>query len=281
MKQGDTKMNKCVLLCSICLAMSLSVLKGQADLLLFSDNFNAPDIGNFDNSDQTGRRAGVLASDVQLRSARVQHSIADNAVVIGNVPGSGRIRFHDANNLTTLWNFANPKGGNEILAAGEFTVEFDWTPINDTSVNWVSFNLGFSQGPEPQIRVNDTATDFGILFRNNGAVQYFDNGVDTVPTETFAPFLGVHHAVLKFSLSSFADGSIVTVDASVDGTPVLSNFPFQLDSNAGALYMELGALDAGVRFDNFQISTVIPEPHSLLLFGLGAIGCVVFRRRAR
>jgi len=141
--------------------------------VLFSDNFNAPDLGNLDLSDQAGRRAG-LVPEIQVRSSRIQHGIADNQLNFLSA-GSGRIRFHDdpdsdVNTAGAWHDWASGATGTTILAAGTLRIEFDWTAGNDTSDNWTSINFGHGgEGAgEPGTRVNDGATDIGMLFRFNG-----------------------------------------------------------------------------------------------------------------
>ena len=70
-----------------------------AGTVLIGDNFNAPDTNNFDNSDQTGRRSGLLASDIQLRSSLFQHGIAGNQLNFG----VGRVRFQSAAALPQMF----------------------------------------------------------------------------------------------------------------------------------------------------------------------------------
>lgn len=263
------------------LVFGLSAAAAPAAVII-SDNFNAPDINNFDNSDQTGRRDGVLAETVQLRSSRFQHSISDNQLLMG-IPGtgSGRIRFHDvADNFANWHNFAAGAAAAAILGDGGFIVEFDWYPVNNTNDNWVSWNVGINgQGAgEPGVRVNDAGTDFGILFRHNGGTQYFDNGAPTTGPN-FDPTLDVRHVRLEYRFNSFEDGTTVSVSASVNGQSILSGHTFQWDGNNGVLHMELGAYEAGTRIDNFVLST-IPEPSAAGLCALAG-GLATLRRRRR
>ena len=223
---------------------------------ILGDNFNAPDTANFDGSDQTGRRTGLLADSVQLRSSMIQHGITDNQLSM-LVAGEARIRFHDANNLNNWWNWASGAAGTAITSEGGLRVEFDWTPADNTSDNWISFNIGFpNSGGEPGMRITDPGTDFGILFRNNGGTQFFDNGVaetgDTFDVATVA----TRHVTLDYAFGSFADGAPVSVTAAVDGVPVLTNRVFNWAGNNGTLAMELGNLAAGTLIDNISISTL-------------------------
>lgn len=262
-------------------ALGLSPLASQASTLILADNFNAANNTNFDNSDQTGRRSGLLGADVQLRSSRIQQQILSNQLLM-NKPasgGSGRIRFHDAANLATWHDFATGAAGSAILLDGGFRVEFDWTPTNTTSDNWVSYSVGIAgQGvAEPSTRVNNAETDFGILFRQNGGTQFFDNGVAT-PGTSFVATSAPRHVVIDYSFSSFADGTNVSITASVDSSGPLASTTFQWANNVGALYMELGAYENGTLIDNFSITT-LPEPSISALAGL--IGSAALLRRRR
>ncbi|MES2708545.1 MAG: hypothetical protein V4726_18270 [Verrucomicrobiota bacterium] len=242
--------------------LCLTMLPLHAGPVVISDNFNAPDTTNFDNSDQTGRRAGLLADSIQLRSARIQSGILSNKLNLLRHPtgGDGRIRFHDVGNLANWWNFASGDTGALIAADGGFRVEFDWTPPDNTSANWVSFAVGFPPAAtlaEPATRITHAETDFGILFRDNGGTQYFDNGGTGITGGSFdAATLATRHVVIDYHFTSFADGADVAVTASVDGTEVVSAYTFQWANNLGVLYMELGNYMPGTAFDNFAISTL-------------------------
>ncbi|MES2705472.1 MAG: PEP-CTERM sorting domain-containing protein [Verrucomicrobiota bacterium] len=266
------------LLLALCL-VGMSSPAAQAVLIL-ADNFNAPDNTNFDNSDQTGRRSGTLGPDVQLRSSRIQQQIIGNQLQLNKpASGSGRIRFHDTANLGVWHDFATGPSGAAILADGGFRVQFDWTPVVNNNENWVSYSVGIAgQGvAEPGTRVNHADTDFGILFRQSGGSQFFDNSVPTTGG-TFTATTSARHVVIDYLFSSFADGANFTVTASVDGSAPVVNQTFQWAGNAGALYMELGSLENGTLIDNFSIST-IPEPSALAFAGLAAAGGVLRRRR--
>lgn len=246
-------------------SLSLGMLPLHAGPVIISDNFNAPDTTNLDNSDQTGRRAGLLADSVQLRSSRIQSGILSNKLNLLKhaTSGDGRIRFHDAANVANWWDFASGDAGALIASDGGLRVEFDWTPPDNTSANWISFAVGFppvATTAEPAIRINHAETDFGILLRDNGAIQCFDNSVDATgtPIPTFnVSTVATRHVVLDYGFTSFADGSNVTLSVSVDGVKLRATpYTFQWANNNGVLYMELGNYVAGTSFDNFAISTL-------------------------
>lgn len=245
----------------------------QASSLL-SDNFNAPDSANFDTSEKVLRQSGALWDTVQLRSARIQHSILSGTVRLARNDGSGNLRFSRVSPLpVALFDFASGTTGSTILAEGGVRVAFDFIPVENTSANWLSFCAGISAADVTQ-RVNEANTDFGILFRNNGGVQHFNNGAATTPATTFnVSTVRPHRVVIEFSISSFADAgngvSDVRVSAWVDGTQMVSSVPFNLQGNAGTFYMELGANIAGTRVDNLFIS------------GLNGVACSLPEREFR
>jgi hypothetical protein len=215
---------------------------------LFQDNFDAPDTANLDLSDQAGRRSGI-ASDIQIRSSRIQHGIADNQLDFLDTR-TGRIRFHNDpdNDNTTAgeWHdWAAGVTGTSILSARNLRVSFDWIAGNDTSENWVSINMGVSGPglPEPGFRVNHSETDIGMLLRFNGLTELFDNGANLGPQGAFPASIGTRRVTLDYTIGDFADGANVGLIANVDGTEVYNGNPFTLDNNGGELYFEIGTLE--------------------------------------
>jgi hypothetical protein len=229
----------------------------HANTLLWSDNFNVADTTNFDDAPLDGRLSGTLGTAVRLYSAWVQQQIRGNQLRMGPAT-AGRVRFQTIATSSAWFNWASGTEEATILADGGLRVEFDFTATDLTSTNWISFSIGHA-GPtegEPGTRVNDSATDYGILFRNNGATQRFDNGAEQGVGGTTTPVLTPRHIVLDYAFASFADGTPVKVRATVDGVQVASD-NFTWDGNAGALYMELECYNLdGTLFDNYTVSTV-------------------------
>ena len=245
---------------------------GEANTLLFKDTFNVADLPNLDNSALTeGRREGTLASSVSVRSALTQHHILSEQL---RFAGGGRVRFQTS--PSAWFNWAAAPTGTSIATDKGIRVEFDWIPINNTTTNWVSFDLGFPSGTtlaEPATRVNHSETDYGILFRDNGATERFDNGFNKGAGGTFDPVLTNRHVVIDYAFENFANGTAVKVMASVNGTFVTTSVvggntvPYETffwDNNNGELYMELGTNEAGHLIDNYSVST-IPAIYSLSL----------------
>ncbi|MFT4550677.1 MAG: hypothetical protein ACI8XO_001632 [Verrucomicrobiales bacterium] len=253
------------------LAFGFLAFSAAAGELLFSDNFNAPDTGNLDLSDQTNRRAG-LNTNIQVRSSRIQHGIAGNQLNFLNI-GTGRIRFHndldgDVNTGETWFDWATGDVGAKILADGGLRIEFDWDAGNDASPNWISVNVGHNNeaAGEPAFRVNEGSNDIGILFRFNGQSELFDNGANLGAQGSFTPTIGLRHVKLDYAFSSFADGTPVTMTAEVDGTQVYTGNPFTWDGNAGEFFMEIGTLESTL-IDQLSISTIAPDGFAVALDG--------------
>jgi hypothetical protein len=259
-----------------------SALPAAASTLIFADNFNAPDTGNLDLSDQAGRRSGLNPA-IQVRSSKIQHGIAGGQLNFLNAD-TGRTRFHndlDNNNTTaeTWHDWATSPAAAQILSEGGLRVEFDWIAGNNVSENWVAFNIGHNAegAGEPGFRVNDGSNDVGILFRFSGATQVFDNGVAQPGAGNFPATIGPRHVMVDYGFTSFADGSPVSMKAWVDGVTVFESNTFTWAGNSGQLYMELETLE-NTRIDNLAIST-IPEPSVAALAGFCAAGVLVRRRR--
>lgn len=235
----------------------------HANTLLWADNFNVANTTNLDTASTAGRLSGSLASTVFARSSRVLQHIQDNQLRTVSV-SSGRVRFQN----TGGWhNWASGTAGTTILADGGLRVEFDLTTTDTTSANWVAFDIGHG-GPslgEPLTRVNGGETDYGILFRNNGLTERFDNGANKGPGGSSPAVLTPRHVIIDYAFDSFADGTNVRVRASVDGVQV-ANDTFTWANNGGALYMELESLQTGNLVDNLSISS-IPVIYSFALTG--------------
>ncbi len=119
------------------LLLGATLAGAPAQTLLFGDNFDAPDTANFDGAPLDGRLTGTLAAEVQMRSSRVQHDIQGMQLRMLDAR-TGRIRFHEQQNLANWYDWAAGTTGSDILNAGGFRIEFDWTPPDNTADQWVS-----------------------------------------------------------------------------------------------------------------------------------------------
>lgn len=261
---------------SLFLIISLLPASGA---VLFADNFNATDSASFDSSDLTGRRSGTVATDTYLRSWGEQQALNTNQLLFP--VGNSGVRFELSTNDPTVgandrYDWAAGAGSAAILAAGGFVVSFDWYPSNNTDLNWLSFQVGTSNAD--RVNLASTDVDYGILFRNIGLTERFDNGANLGPGGSFtATGVGlVRQVEITYLFSSFADGSTVNSVSKVNGVQV-ANDTFTWDTNAGQLRMEIGSDSPGNRMDNLVIATV-PEPSGTLLAGLGILGLLRRRR---
>jgi hypothetical protein len=256
----------------LCLLVSgILSIPASANTLLWMDNFNTPDTTNFDGADPVpaGRLSGTLstAPDVVARASGIQQWISSNQV---NYRG-GRIRFQSSA-AGPWYDWAGPPTSSPaaqaaaaaIIADGGLHISFDYTPTNNTSTNWINVSLGFGTTGEPQ-RINDGQTDYGVLLRNNGAIERWDNGVNKGPGGTFPATTTSRHADYYYAFSSFADNTEVRARVVVDGITVAQD-TFFWDNNAGQLFFNVECAEVGTLLDNLAVSS-IPAIYSMAFTG--------------
>ena len=264
------------------LAVTVAPFFPASGALLFSDTFNTADNGSFDAASTAGRLSGVVAGETYLRSWGTQQAINGNQLLLPTTT-SGGVRFENALNdpgttgAADRYDWAVGSAAGAITSSGGFIVAFDWVPADNVSTNWVSFQVGTINGDSGNLA--NGQTDYGILFRNNGATERFDNGTNLGAGGSFAATAGgvLRQVQITYSFNSFADGTSVTAVSRVNGVQVASD-GFTLDNNLGQFRMELGSIAAGGRIDNLTISS-IPEPSVVALAGLALAGGLRRRRR--
>jgi len=130
------------------------------------------------------------------------------------------------------------------------------------------------------LSVIHASTDAAIILRNNGGFALFDNGAGGASggASSFSVANSTRHVELNYAFTSFADTSLVSFNAIVDGNLVTTQ-NFDWIGNLGVLNLELSGVAAGNRIDNFAITT-IPEPTAMTLL-LGGLGMVLTSRRLR
>src|SRR5687768_9676373 len=157
-------------------ALTIAATAGAQELL-FLDNFNTTDSASFDAAPLTGRLSGSVAgTETVLRSWGAQEQINNNQLLLPVSADSG-VRWENAAGpfgAANRYSWAAGTTGASILAAGGFSVSFDYAPVDNTSTNWISFQVGTVNADSGNL----TNDDYGILFRQNGNTERFDNGVN-------------------------------------------------------------------------------------------------------
>lgn len=251
------------------LLFSSGILTAQTTL--WSDSFDTTDDTNFDLSSTEGRIAGTFAAETYLQSTRNQQEILNNQLY---TRGAGGLRFENASNDPGAegnmdhFDWAAGAPGAAILAANGFTVSFDWTPENNIDPQWISWNVGHPNA-DTNFRITQPANDYGVLLRNDGRSERWDNGANQGAGGNFttAPGGGQTYAVsISFSLSSFAEGENVTAVTTVDGAEVANDI-FQWDGNGGQIHMEFFTNKTANLIDNLTIATSNTSVYSFTLDG--------------
>jgi hypothetical protein len=250
------------------LLLGLSLLtqapSGRAQTTIWSDNFNIPDTTSLDGSDQTGRHTGLLATNVVARSGGIELTITNdmlNLLKAGN-SNDGRMRFAAATNTSGRWDWSSGAAGAAITASGGMQIDFDWTADENTSGDWISYNVGITPNSDTSLRVINAGTDYGILLQDDGGFQSFTNGtaVSSGGAGTFDVTSLSRHVTLDYAFTSWADGSPVTVTAYVNGNLITSQ-TFKWNGNSGIQNMEISSYAAHSAIDNFSVQTFAPPPY--------------------
>jgi PEP-CTERM motif len=147
---------------------------------------------------------------------------------------------------------------------------------------YASLTLAFSNPTE----TNYNVSNFSATLNNNytltatagGAEVTLNNIVDSFGLSTNTS-TGLHGPALNgfspnaFSIDLFYNSGVLT------STDLLPQFVFDTSTNEGAIEFNSNPFDQ-VTFTMTDFS-VVPEPSTLTLLALGAVGLVVMRRRAR
>jgi hypothetical protein len=257
-----------------CLALLSVTTATSRAAVLFTDDFTVDANVNDPNYQNTaGRQGGSLAS----------------LNYISRFTGPDAFK-QQVGNATTY-----PGSGGSLLLAFEGAVRLDYdfssvgTPLeirfdglvdnNADTTNWVSLTVGTLSSLNFVTNV-----DFGILFRANGGVQYFNDGspaTGNAGTSFGADVFTSYKVILSDTAgtgSAFGTGGSRADYYQNDvflGTATLS----QLEAGQGYLgFGSPGEIPNISGVDNISISS-IPEPSSVLVSLSGLVGLALVRRR--
>ena len=241
----------------------------NAATVLYSENFDGEGTAGNAYDDGTTPEInvgsiGVLQSTGISQGGNAEDTAWSTTTSVG--PAVNGLRFGPEGN----YNWATGSNSAAILSAGGFSISFDYTFAQDAT-QWVGVRVG--SGPE-NIAINAAGVTFGALARGNGQMETFDdgssNGYGTATTG--AP----RSAQFNYAFTSWAFGSTVTFTGIVDGIEVATD-TFTWDVSDDMKIVIAGAVN-GTLVDNFQVSTIIPEPSTALLGGLGLLALLRRRR---
>jgi len=275
---------------TLAFAAGIAVLGGvsaQAQTVIYDDNFTTAN-GNLDSA-SLSRLSGV---DGQVgsgfpspQSGGSQQLISGNqlSLTLGGGATTSEMRF-GIQGVTatgaspTLFDWSSGAGGSAITSAGGMNISFNWTAPNTTSDNWIFFAAG-TEGDVSysNLRVVNSSTTAGILFKDNGQSQTFNAGT-LVGSGSYTP-TSVNHVVdLTYDFTSWANGSPVTMTATVDGN-VVGTDSFTWRNSSTGEFLDVGTYSDPTTLGNFEITTV-PEPSSWVMLA-GGLGTLVAVRRFR
>lgn len=263
---------------------------GQVDhpsgRMLFQDNFNHGTVANYDAITQDASQSGPLASSIDLRASRQLFGTVNNEALLpayASISNQARIRFHDQTGPGTVGGRHDFTG--DFSTAGVTGVRVEWDVNWDLSNDWTAFNfgsIGLTSG-EPNVLVNNAATDVGILFKKDQTVQAFDNNNNVLDSTFGYTTTGIGHITIDLLFAGVNEGDALTLNAWVDSTQVASNlggFTWNNLAAEGGINLELENRTGPNTIDNLTIS-VIPEPGVFSLFALAGAVLILVRRFKR
>ncbi|QNN22247.1 LamG domain-containing protein [Planctomycetales bacterium ZRK34] len=250
--------------------------------VLLADNFNTTDTADI-NADLGSRQTGLLA-------ATTYSTLSDGAAIVNNQASFGAT---DSSTLSPNVNFADGAAGAAINSGGGFIIDFDVNPVsgsNDTGgdSDWFAVSFGHTSAtPGGNPLITSGSADFGILFRDNGEFQMFDNGANVAPTAStfdanvFAGEVYNIRLVVDTDAAAAGTGGVrvfvngVAIDLTNDITSLGYNFTWDAQ---GDNYIVFESRNEPAVFDNLLIAA-IPTPAALPA-GLMMFGLIALRRRA-
>ncbi len=243
---------------------------------LFADNFDRADNDDL-NALATGKSGSLGALGwLEVSPAADGGRILSNQLQLGETSGGGggwALAYLDHNftdsSISTNGNFSvsvdmvnNISGGNTryagIAVGGSSTDYSDW-----------SSNAPASEG-----------ADFYIGYDGSGTEEFriWENGVLT--TTMPLNFLEPDTLRVDFTnVTNFNLGTTINYEVFNNGSTVVSGDFTWGGLNENYLGLFSNWTDGGAEMDNFSVTTVVPEPSSTALLGLGGLALILRRRR--
>lgn len=267
-------MNQPISTFPLCLALLTATAATSGAAVLFTDNFtvdaNVNDPNYQNNTGRQGGSLGVLNYISRFSGPDAFKQQVGNATTYPGSAGSLLLAFEGAVRLD--YDFS--------VVGTPLEISFDGLVDNNAdTTNWVSLTVG-NAGDLNFV----TNVDFGILFRANGGVQYFNDGTGTTGiggTSFGADVFTTYKVILSDTAgtgSAFGTGGS-RADYFQNGVYLGTATLAQLEAGQGYLgFGSPGEIPNISGVDNISISS-IPEPSSVLVSLSGLAGLVLVRRR--
>ncbi len=266
-----TTMKTNISLAALLIGMSFGT--SHAATVLYSENFNSEGTAGNAHDNGTTPETNVGSIGVLQSTGASQGNNAGDTAWLQSLGAVGQrgLRFGAAGG----YNWAAGANAATILTAGGFSVTFNYDTAGHPgdATNWMGVRVG-SGGENSAINGGDVA--FGALARGDGRIETWDNGSSgnfgTATTE--AP----RTARFDYAFTSWNAGTTVTYTGIIDGITIATDtFTWNASDNMRIVF---AGSDSGTTVDNIVVSTLIPEPSSALLGGLGVLALLRRRRMA-
>ena len=290
--------------------------QAQVTTVLFADDFTTSGQSDDINFEYTaGRQSGSLGN-LQYRQGVGNIGAASTGTIANEGFGGYQTQIGNAGGPGKLWlvgagaagdgdqvGYASPEHNFNVNTGvgGYLSISFTMDPVTGaagTSDDWAAITFGASNpagwggsgnGARGQSIISGEA-NYGILFRDNGGYQAFNNG-SAVESGTYSltPTVTTTH-MIEIRISGVGDGNAfdgsgdALIDVYADGSIATT-----YTSSGGFTdnYITLHGYSGGFQinaFDDFQVATVsaIPEPSAAAALAGGLmLACAASRRRRR